>query len=356
MTAVTDDPLLGFALPRDDPGPAARTARVLGEAAEQVGVLLRRVGAMLPVQRWSGTASQAADRRLVTVALGLAQERQRLVSAAEALSRFAASVAVAQQSADEARRLVSSARAVQRSVDDRGAAAPTGWGGVRADGVLHDPTAVALLDRARVRAHDARTTYDTAARRLAAELTDLSGRRVVRAGLSPRLLLYVVGLVPVVGDAVDLGNAAAYALQRRWDDAALTAVAAVPGPEGWAAASAKVGRAVSRAGRVERVVTVADDVPAEQRVAAVLAGLQRGRRKETRVLPDDDAVTRLYREAFHPLGRTSVTQGSRGEVLVTRLPGGGRVSYRTWSKCGGATIEFAEVAGVDILRIHREDC
>jgi hypothetical protein len=281
------------------------------------------------------------------------------VSAAEAMSRFATAVAVAQQSADEARRLMSSTRAVQWSADVRAggmAAAPAGWGGVRADGVIHDPTAVALLHRARVRAHDARTTYDTAARRLTAELTGLSGRRVVRAGLSPRLLLDVVGLVPVVGDAVDLGNAAAYALQGRWADASLTAVAAVPGPEGWAAASAKVGRAVSRAGHVERVVTVVDDVPAEQRVAEVLAGLQRGRRRQTRVLPDDDAVTRLYSEAFQPLGATRVTQGSRGEVLVTHLPGGGRVSYRTWSRCGGATIEFTDVAGVDILRIHREDC
>jgi hypothetical protein len=360
VSTVTDDPLLGFALPRDDPRPSARTAPALGEAAERVGVLLRRVGAMLPVQRWSGTASLAADRQLASVALGLAQERLLLGSAADALTRFAVAVTAAQGSADEARRLVSAARAVQRSADLRAAAtapvAPAGWGGVRADGVIHDPTAVALLDRARVRAYVARTTYDSAARHLTAELTDLSGRRVVRAGLSPRLLLDVVGLVPVAGDAVDLGNAVAYALQGRWDDASLTAVAAVPGPEGWAAASAKAGRAVSRAGRVERVVTVGDDVPPEQQIATVLAGLLRGRRKETRVLPDDDAVTQLYREAFHPLGATTVTQGSRGEVLVTRLPGGGRVSYRTWSRCGGATIEFAEVTGVDILRIHREDC
>jgi hypothetical protein len=360
MTAVADDPLLGFALPRDEPGPPARTARALDEAAERVGVLLRGVGAMLPVRRWSGTASRAADGRLATVALGLAQERLLLGSAADALTRFAAAVAVAHGAADEARRLVASARAAQRSADLRAAAtapvAPAGWGGVRADGVIHDPTAVALLDRARARAYDARTTYDSAARRLTAELTDLSGRRVVRAGLSPRLLLDVVGLVPVVGDAVDLGNAAAYALQGRWDDAALTAVAAVPGPEGWAAASAKVGRAVSRSGRVERVVTLVDDPPAEQRVAEVLAGLQRGRRRATRVLMDDDAVTRLYREAFHPLGTTTVRQGSGGEVLVTELPGGGRVSYRTWSNCGGATIDFADVAGVDVLRIHRGDC
>ena len=261
--------MLGIGLPRDDPGPSARTSRALGEAAERVGVLLRRVGAMLPVQRWSGTASLAADRRLTTVALVLAQERRQLVSAADALARFSAAVAAAQESADEARRLVSSARAGQRSADLRAAAtaaaAPVGWGGVRADGVIHDPSAVALLDRARGRAYDARTTYDAAARRLTAELTDLSGRQVVRSGLSPRLLLDVVGLVPVVGDAVDLGNAAAYALQGRWDDAALTAVAAVPGPEGWAAASAKVGKAVSRAGRVERVVAVVDDVPRSSR-------------------------------------------------------------------------------------------
>jgi hypothetical protein len=226
---------------------------------------------------------------------------------------------------------------------------------VRADGVVHDPTAVALLDRARVRAYDARTTYDTAARRLTAELTDLSGRRVVRAGLSPRLLLDVVGLVPVAGDAVDLGNAAAYALQGRWGDATLTAVAAVPGPEGWAAASAKIGKALSRAGDVAEVVDDADAVSAEAHIGLVLAGLgTSGRRAGTRVLPDDDAVTRLYREAFHPLGPTSATVGSRGEVLVTHLPGGGRVTYRGWSRCGGATIQFDDVAGIDVVRIHRE--
>ncbi len=345
MTAVTDDPLLGFALPRDAPGPSARTAQELGEAAERVGVLLRRVGAMLPVQRWSGTASVAADRQLVTVALGLAQERMLLVAAAEALTRFAASVAVAQESADGARRLVSSARAEQRSAEVRAAAtataAPAGWGGVRADGVIHDPAAVALLDRARVRAYDARSTYDTAARRLTAELTDLSGRRVVRAGLSPRLLLDVVGLVPVVGDAVDLGNAAAYAVQGRWKDASLTAVAAVPGPEGWAAAGAKVGRAVSRSGHVTDVVEVAARVT------------ERGRRARNRVLADDEAVAALYFGSLRHLGRTEVRQGPLGEVLVTFLPGGGRVSYRTTSRDGGHVIQFTDVPGVAIERIHR---
>jgi hypothetical protein len=342
MTTLLDDPLLGFGLPRDDPGEAARTAQALTETADRVGVLLRRVGAMLPVRRWSGLASVAADRDLTSVALALAQERQALVSAAAALSRFAAGVSLAQASADEARRLVATARSVQRSADLRApATAVTGWGGTRLDGPLHDPAAVALLDRARRRAYDARSTYDVAARRLTAELTELSGRRVVRAGLSPRLLLDVVGLVPVAGDVVDLGNAAAYALQGRWGDATLTAVAAVPGPEGWAAASAKIGKAWSRADRITDVVTV------------VARLTERGRRSSNRVLADDDAIAALYFGTLRHLGRTEVRQGPLGEVLVTFLPGGGQVSYRTASRDGGYVVQFTDVPGVTIDRIHR---
>ncbi len=357
MIAVAGDPLLGFTLPADDPTPYARTADSLVTAADRVGVLLRRVAAMLPVAAWSGVASVAADRRLGDTGLALAQERTRLLGGADALVRFSGRVALASELSAAARRLVTAARDAQQQADLRDPTAAltrsVGWGGRRADGGLYDPAAVGLLHRARLRAHEARSTYDAAARRLTADLTEISGRRVVRAGPSPRLLLDVVGLVPVIGDAVDLGNAAAYALQGRWGDASLTAVAAVPGPEGWAVASAKLGRALGRAGEVAKLV---DDVPAEQRVAEVLAGLQRGRRRDTRVLPDDDAVTRLYREAFHPLGTTRLRQGSRGDVLVTRLPGGGRVSYRSWSNCGGATIDFADVAGVDVKRIHRGDC
>jgi hypothetical protein len=355
MTTVIDDPLLGFALPRDQPGPAAGTAHALVEAADRVGVLARRVGAMLPAHRWSGTASASADRSLAAVALGLAQERRVLLAAASTLTRFAGQVSVAAQAADEARRLVASARSVQRSADRRApATAVTGWGSSRLDGDVRDPAAVTLLDRARVRAYEARSTYDAAARRLTAELTDLSGRRVERAGLSPRLLLDAVGFVPVVGDAVDLANAAAYALQGHWDDAALTAVAAVPGPEGWAAASAKIGKAASRAGDVVKVV---GDVPAEQRVVDVLAGLTvRGRRKETRLLDDGDAVETLYRRSFEPLGPTVLTKNKLGEdLLVTHLPGGGRISLRWSSGTGGPAIEFVDISGVDIMRVHVRD-
>ncbi|MEO7982406.1 MAG: hypothetical protein ABI807_16125, partial [Sporichthyaceae bacterium] len=106
MIAVADDPLLGFALPADDPTPYARAADSLVAAADRVGVLLRRVAAMLPVRAWSGVASVAADRDLGATGLALARERTRLLGGADALVRFTGRVALASELSAEARRLV----------------------------------------------------------------------------------------------------------------------------------------------------------------------------------------------------------------------------------------------------------
>ncbi len=359
MTNTVDESLLGWSLPVDDPAGAARTADGLLAAADRLSALGRGLGAMLPVQRWSGVASAAADQRLELTAVALGLEHRRMLRAADALTRFSRQVAAARTLADEATRLLAAARAAQGAADladpgGTGAQISGGWGGYRADGALYDPHAVALLDRARERAYDARTCYDRAARHLAAELTELSGRRVVRAGMSARTWLDLAGLVPVVGDAVDGVNAAVYFAQGRWREGLLTSAAVVPGPGGWVAGGAKIGNALDHAGDIVKVV---DDVPAERRVADVVAGLtERGRRPENRVLPDDDSIASLYWTTLEPLGTTEVKHGTLGDVLVTTLPGGGMVSFRRESRCGGAAIQFVRITGIDVERIHRRDC
>lgn len=355
MTAALDDPLLGWPLPVDDPADAARTADGLVASADRLGTLVRRLGAMLPVQSWSGVASDAADRRLALTALALGWERSRLLRAAEVLSDFSRQVAAARAVADEASRLVAVARQAQDIADRRdvsmtGSRSTAGWGNVRADGTIYDPYAVALLDQARERAHEARTTYDRAARRLAAELMVLSGRRVVRAGLSPRMLLDVAGFVPVIGDAIDVVNALVYLKQRRWGDALLTGAAAVPGPLGWWGGGAKIGKAVDHAGDIERVV---DDGSTEARAAEILNGLTtRGRRRTTRMLPDDESIESLYRE-LEPLGLTELRAGTRGDVFVTAFPSGARVTFRGFSESEGFAIEIYDLPGVSMTLIHR---
>jgi hypothetical protein len=356
VTAAVDDPLLGWSLPVDDPAASARTAAGLLAGAERLHALGHQVSTMLPVQRWSGAASAAADHRLALTASVLGLERRRMLRAADALTRFSRQVGASRALADEASRLLAAARAAQEAADlaDTGIAGgppSAGWGGHRADGTLYDPHAVALLDRARERAHDARTSYDRAARRLTADLTELSGRRVVRAGLSARTVLDVAGFVPVVGDAVDAVNAAVYLAQGRWRDGLLTAAAVVPGPEGWAAGSAKIGKALDHAGEVSKVV---DDVPPDVRARYVLSQLSvRGDNKTIRMLPDDESVERFYRDKLEHLGPTEVLKKDRGTESITTLPSGGTVRFRTFSDSGGYTIDVDGLPGLGFKRVHR---
>ena len=353
-SALTAEQLLGVALPGDDPDGATRLSDDLTVAAERLGRLARGVGGLLPVRRWSGLASAAADRRLLEVALALAAERVRLLRAADALAAFGRSVGVAQGLTDEARALLARAVETQVAADRRepalAAGRTVGWAGSRADGGLYDPASLVLLHRARAASVEARRTYDDAARALSAELTHLSGRRVERASLSPRVLLDVAGLVPVVGDAIDLVNAAVYLRQHRWGDAVVTGAAAVPGPGGWVAGAGKVAKAVRRVGDVERVV---DDLPATVHAAAHLSGLAvRGRRAEVRLLPDDAAVERYYREVLAPLGHSRTVGTAKGVVWRTDFPGGGFASFRRYSGSGGYAIEI-DLPGSTVRRIHR---
>ena len=356
MTATLDDPMLGWPLPVDDPAQTARTADGLLAAADRLGALARRLTAMLPVQRWSGVASAAADQRLAVTAFALGLERRRMLRSADALTRFSRQVGAARTLAGEASRLLAAARAAQVAADladtaAAGARPPVGWGGYRADGALYDRHAVALLDRARERAYDARSCYDRAARHLTAELTELSGRRVVRAGLSARTWLDVAGFVPVVGDAVDAVNAAVYLAQGRWGEGLLTAAAAVPGPGGWLAGGGKVGKALDHAGDVAKVV---DDVPADTRAVEVLSQLTvRGDRGHTRLLPDDAAIERLYRDHLQGLGPTRVVEVKNGTVSVTVLPSGARIAFRRFSNSDGYAIDARGLPGLGFHRVHR---
>jgi hypothetical protein len=356
VTVTLDDPLLGWPLPVDDPAGAARTADGLLAVADRLSALGRRVASMLPVQRWSGVASAAADQRLALTTFAVGLERRRVLRAADALTRFSRQVAAARTLADDATRLLTAARAAQQAADlaDTGATGSRpsgGWGGYRADGALYDPHAVVLLDRARERAYDSRTCYDRAARRLTAELTELSGRRVVRGGMSARAWLDLAGFVPVVGDAVDAVNAGVYFAQGRWREGLLTAVAVVPGPGGWVAGGAKVGKALDHTGDVAKVV---DDVPAETRAIEVLSQLTvRGDRRTTRMLPDDESIERLYREHLEGLGPTAIVKAGNETVSVTTLPSGASIAFRRFSNSDGYAIEVRDLPRLGYDRVHR---
>ena len=347
--------LLGVALPIDEPADTARTAARLEETASRLASLARGVARLLPTASWTGVAAHAADQRLLEITLALTQERSRLLRAAEALTLFSHRVAAAQHSAGQARYLLAAAQRAQELADladsTAGLRSANQWTGSRTDGNLFDPDAQRLLDQARRQAMAARNSYDAAARVLADDLTALSGRRVVRSGLSPRVLLDVAGFVPVVGDAIDAANAAVYLWQRRWKDGLVTGAASIPGPEGWLAGGLHVGKAVERAGDVEKVV---DDLPPEDRAAQVLSGLmERGIRKDTRVLPSDEEIEKLYRDQLAPLGVTRTIEAQDGTVWLTTFASGATISFRGFSDSGGPAIEIARLRGLTFTLIHR---
>lgn len=297
-----DDPLLGMSLPTDDPAATRRLAEDLRQLAERLGVQGARVSAMVGVEGWSGNASAAADRRLDLCRLVLRLERTRLLLAADALEAFSRRVHVAQVAAGEAQRLAAAARGAQLRADrldpvtarSRDATAV----GHRFDGSIYAPGAVALLDRARDRALCSRTGYDDAAMALAAELTSLSGRRVLRRAADGRLLLALLGFVPVVGTVVDVRDVLTYGSQGRWEDAGVTVASAVPGPVGWSVTAAGLVSSLAHMGEVagiERtapvvpVVPVARDVsdraPAPGADPGPAPGRRRGRRRPTSPRP-----------------------------------------------------------------------
>ncbi len=260
-----DDPLLGPPLPRDDPADTAPLAGHLRLLADRLGVQGARVAAMVGVGRWSGVASAAADRRLGGCGLVLRLEQARLRQAADAVETFSRQVRLSRDAADDARRLVAAARAAQTRADllDPAAARSRDAGalGRRPDGSLYAPDAVGLLDRARARAVEACTTYDRAAAELTTALTSLSGRRVLRQHVDGRLALDLVALVPGIGSAVVAGDVLHYAATGQWEQVAVTAASAVPGPVGWAVTGAGLAGSISRLGDVTGIERTSPTIP-----------------------------------------------------------------------------------------------
>lgn len=291
-----DDPLLGMSLPADDPGATRRLAEDLRQLAERLGVQGALVGAMVGVEGWTGTASVAADRRLGLCRLVLRLERTRLLLAADTLDVFSGRVQVAQVAAAEARRLVATARRAQLRADQLDPVAARSRDatavGHRFDGSIYAPDAVALLDRARDRALSSCTGYDDAATTMAAQLTSLSGRRVLRRAADDRLLLDLLGFVPVVGTVVDVCDVLTYGSQGRWEAAGVTVASAVPGPVGWVVTAAGIVSSLTHMGEVagiERtapalpvVPVAARDVSDRARAPGAGPGSARGRRRGRR--------------------------------------------------------------------------
>jgi hypothetical protein len=155
----------------------------------------------------------------------------------------------------------------------------------------------------------------------------------------------------VVGDAVDAVNAAVYFAQGRWRDGLLTAAAVIPGPEGWVAGGAKIGKALDHAGDIAKVV---DDVPAETRAIEVLSQLTvRGDRRTTRMLPDDESIERLYRDHLECLGPTTIVKARNETVSVTTLPSGATIAFRRFSNSEGYAIEVRDLPQLGYERVHR---
>jgi hypothetical protein len=109
---------------------------------------------------------------------------------------------------------------------------------------------------------------------------------------------------------------------------------------------------VGRTGR-PRTVTPTYATPEEEAVAALETVTARGLQPHNRELPDDEAVTAFFRERLEHLGERHVVQAAGGEVVVITLPDGGRITFRGWSRSGGPTIEFKNIEGVRVEKIHR---
>ena len=362
MTAGTavaslDESVLDVVLPRGEPAQAMRLAGDLSEAADQLLAVAQGAARLLPVSGWSGVAAAAADRRLLEVAAAVGAERSRLQQAADGLRGFAHELGTAVDRATQARALLATAQRVQDEADARDRSLSVGlasgqWAGPRADGRFTDPDAVLMLTRARELAREAREVADRAAARLVDALTALSGRTVLRDGGSWRPLLDLMGLVPGYGDALDVGSAAVYGARGDWRDAAVSGVAAVPGPLGWLAGATRAGKAVDQVGEVARVV---DDSPHGRAVAAFASVPTAGRRKHVRLLADDAAVDQFWWEVLAPLGWTNVRQVDEGLITTTHLPDGSRIVHRDFSNSGGHTIELLDVKGASVTLIHRAE-
>ena len=80
-----------------------------------------------------------------------------------------------------------------------------------------------------------------------------------RRGPSPRLLVDLAGLAPIVGEPVDAINGAVYLGQGQWIDGLLSIAGAIPGPLGWAATGGRIGKSLDEADDVVSSVVRTDD-------------------------------------------------------------------------------------------------
>ena len=211
---------------------------------------------------WTGEGAEAAAERTAALARRLLAEGSRCARAAEELWIFATRLDMALDLGGEARRSLEAAYAAQRAADVADPSLAVGrsmsWSGAGTSTYFGDPVAAGLVERARRAAWDAYSLARRAARDLVAELSEVAGVTLRHRGLSPRVLVDLAGLVPVVGDAVDVVNGLVYLAQGDELNAALSMAGAVPGPLGWGATGGRVAKSLTDAELIDVVRHGAD--------------------------------------------------------------------------------------------------
>jgi hypothetical protein len=260
---------------------SAQLAAVEARALE-VGSWLRAIESGVGPQMWRGRAADGFTRLLAETGPDLTRLASCYGAASQALAIYATELAAAQDTARAAEAQASTATAdrdratadrdTARSDADRHAAAASDAQQRldlaaaqdaeqrRADALQRESIASTGIDQAeqalqaaRQKAEQAATQRDSAAARCVRELDDASSAgidtrnltRTPAAAESPppaatptgaaflcglgHLVLDVVGLVPLVGEAADGINAAWYAAEGDYANAALSAAATVPG-------------------------------------------------------------------------------------------------------------------------------
>ena len=261
MTGVLDAP---EPFVTGDPEGVRATARSLadrGESFRSTAARLRAsIGSLVGVS-WRGHASHEAEARLGQSALLLEGWAARCDDAGAALRTYATEMDSALDLSRRARSLDEQALAAQQSADQADPSLAVersmSWTGVASP--FNDPAARELADRAERLAWAADDAAQAAVRRLVARLAELTGRTVSRRGPSPRLLVDLAGLTPIVGEPIDAINGAVYLGQGQWIDGLLSIAGAIPGPLGWAATGGRIGKSLDEADDVVGSVVRTDD-------------------------------------------------------------------------------------------------
>ena len=260
MTGVLDAPA---PFVTGDPEGVRATARSLadrGESFRSTAARLRAsVGSLVGVS-WRGHASHEAEARLVQSALLLEGWAARCDAAAAALRTYAAEMDSALDLSRRARSLDEQALSAQQAADQADPSLAVersmSWSGAASP--FNDPAARDLADRAARLAWEADQAAQAAVRRLVARLGELTGRTVSQRGPSPRLLVDLAGLAPIVGEPIDAINGAVYLGQGQWIDGLLSIAGAIPGPLGWAATGGRIGKSLDEADDVVSSVVRTD--------------------------------------------------------------------------------------------------